>query len=402
MSNSLRDAVIVSACRTPIGKIRGALSSFRPDDLLGACLREAANRSGIPDIEFGEVFAGCANQAGEDNRNVARMSALIAGFPDQLAAVTVNRLCASGLEAVIQGARSIQVGDNDVVLCGGVESMSRAPWVLSKPATAFASGKPDIYDTSLGWRFENPTLAARFPLESMGETAENVAERYNISRIDQDKFAFESHAKAIKAQKDGLFSKAILKLSLPGKSVGIQVIDQDEGPRPDSTLEKLASLKPIFRESGTVTAANSSTLNDGAAALVICSRDFANTHQLSPLAVIRAAASVGVSPQLMGIGPVASTQKALKKLGMLVSDIDVAEINEAFAAQSLAVTRELQLDADRLNIFGGAIALGHPLGASGARIVTTLLDTLVFKNGTIGLASLCVGVGQGTSLIIER
>lgn len=393
MQNSLRDTVIVSACRTPIGRVRGALSHVRPDDLLALVLREAAKRIDLPDNQFDEVYAGCANQAGEDNRNVARMSTLLAGFLDQLPAVTVNRLCASGLEAVIQAARSVAVGDNDLVLAGGVESMSRAPWVLGKPAKAFSSEPPAIFDTSLGWRFPNEALAERFVLESMGETAENVAELYKISRGDQDLFAFNSHAKAIKAQNEGLFRKEILPVGQ---------ISADEGPRNDTSIEKLATLKTVFRKSGTVTAGNSSGLNDGASALALCSREFAIAHQLKPMAVIRGSASVGVQPQFMGIGPVSATQKVLQRLGLTVADIDVVELNEAFAAQALACIRELHLNEDRVNVFGGAIALGHPLGCSGARILTTLLNALEHRKGALGLASMCVGVGQGVSLVVER
>jgi 3-oxoadipyl-CoA thiolase len=402
MPTSLRDAVIVSACRTPIGKIRGALSSFRPDDLLALALREAAKRVDLPDNQFDEVYAGCANQSGEDNRNVARMSTLIAGFLDELPGVTVNRLCASGLEAVIQGARSISVGDNELILAGGVESMSRAPWVLAKPSTGFAPEAPAIYDTSLGWRFPNPILGERIILESMGETAENVAELYSVSREDQDLFAFNSHTKALNAQKAGLFKDEIFGIVRKDKSGETRLIETDEGPRVDTSIEKLAKLAPVFRKNGSVTAGNSSGLNDGAAALAICSREFAIAHQLKPLAVIRGSASVGVPPQFMGIGPVSATQKVLKKLGMTVGDIDVVELNEAFAAQALAVIRELHMNEDRVNVFGGAIALGHPLGCSGARILTTLLSALAHRKGTLGLATMCVGVGQGVSLVVER
>lgn len=402
MPQTLRDAVIVSACRTPIGKIRGSLSSFRPDDLLAKCLRRAAEIAQIEDKEFDEVYAGCANQAGEDNRNIARMAALIGGFPDQLPAVTQNRLCASGLEAVIQAARSIQVGDNNLVLAGGVESMSRAPWVMAKPKVGFASGAPQVFDTSLGWRFPNPALEQRFALESMGQTAENVAQRYKISREDQDQFALNSHNKAIKAQKEGLFASELLPLSQTQKSGEVRVINFDEGPRADTNLKKLAALSPAFAKEGTVTAGNSSSLNDGAASLAICSREFAESNGLKMLAVIRGSASVGVPPGLMGIGPIGATQKLLKKLNLSISDLDAIELNEAFAAQSLAVIRELGLKEDNVNIFGGAIALGHPLGCSGARILTTLLSALSFKKGSLGLATLCVGVGQGVSLVIER
>lgn len=403
MRDSPRDAVIVSACRTPIGKIRGVLSSFRPDDLLALALKEAATRCKLPDSLFDEVYAGCANQAGEDNRNVARMAALLAGFPETLPGVTVNRLCASGLEAVVQATRSIWVGDNNCVLAGGVESMTRAPWVMGKPQEGFPSGAPAVFDTSLGWRFPNPAMAKLFPLETMGETAENIADHYSISRADQDRFAKESHIKAVRAQKEGFFKTEILPLTKSAqKGQEAILIDRDEGPREDTSIEKLSALKPAFRHPGTVTAGNSSSLNDGAAALFICSREFAQQHGLLPLAVIRGMASAGVPPQLMGTGPIPATEKVLKKLKLSASDIDFFEINEAFAVQVLAVMKELQVAEEKVNVFGGAIALGHPLGCSGARILTTLLNVLHKRNGTLGLATMCVGVGQGLSLVIER
>lgn len=397
-----RDVVIVSACRTPIAKIRGALSLVRPDDLLALPLKSALERAKIPDLEVGEIFIGCANQAGEDNRNVGRMSSLLAGFSHTIPAVTVNRLCASGLEAIIQAARSIAIGDNQVAIAGGVESMTRAPLVMGKSAGAFASGEPQIFDSSLGWRFKNPKLAAIFPLESMGETGENVAERYEISRADQDAYALASHQKAVAAQKSGFFNEEIVPVSIAqGKGQSL-LVDQDEGPRADTTLEKLASLKPAFRENGSVTAGNSSSLNDGAAALVLCSREYATAHGLPILAVLKSWAAAGVEPRFMGIGPVPATQKALEKMKAQAKDLDIIELNEAFASQSLAVIRQLQLPEERVNMHGGAIALGHPLGCSGARIVTTLLSGMKAHNKNLGLATLCVGVGQGLSLIIER
>jgi acetyl-CoA acyltransferase len=401
MTKSPFDAVIVSACRTPIGKLRGALSSVRPDDLLAHVFREAVKRSGVAENDIDEAFAGCANQAGEDNRNVARMALLLAKLPQKMPAATVNRLCASGLEAIVQASRSIRTQDAQAVLVGGVESMSRAPWVMAKPEMAFPSGPPSVFDTSLGWRFPNAKMQEIFPLESMGETAENVAERYGISRQDQDEFALMSHQKAVQAQKQGAFADEIVEVSIVSKKE-TRSVNQDEGPRADTSLEALSKLAPAFRKNGSVTAGNSSTLNDGAAALVMTSRAFADEKGLTILGVIRSSAAAGVDPRIMGIGPVPATQKALSKIGLTTADIDVVEINEAFAAQSLAVMKELRLGADKVNVFGGAIALGHPLGCSGARIVTTLLSALKSRGGRYGLATLCIGVGQGLALVVER
>lgn len=367
------EPMILSACRTPIGKIRGALSSIRPDDLLSSVFQEAVSRAGISAQEIDETFAGCANQAGEDNRNIARMSVLLAGFPETIPAVTVNRLCASGLEAVSQGGRMIQTGEAQLVLSGGVESMSRAPF--------------------FGWHLPNPKLAARFPLESMGETAENIAERYKISRQAQDQFALTSHQKAILATQQGYFEAELL--TLPELPV-------DEGPRANTSLEQLAELKPVFREKGSVTAGNSSGLNDGAAALVLSSKSYAKQRKLKPIAGILGTASAGVDPRFMGLGPVPATQKLLAKLNLKITDIDLIELNEAFAVQALAVIQELGIKPDRVNISGGAIALGHPLGCSGARILTTLVHHLVRTKKRLGLATLCVGVGQGLSMIVEN
>jgi acetyl-CoA acyltransferase len=401
-----RDPVIVSACRTPIGRLRGALSAARPDDLLGAALAEALRRAGVPAEAVDEVYAGCANQAGEDNRNVARMAALLAGLPHGVPAVTVNRLCASGLEAVVQAGRMIRTGDAEVCLAGGVESMSRAPWVMQKPDVALPSGAPAVWDTALGWRFPNPRLAELFPLEQMGETAENLAEEMSISRADQDAFALRSHKRAVEATKTGAFAREIFPVSLPQKKGEAIVVSIDEGPRADSTLEALARLKPAFRKDGSVTAGNSSTLNDGAAGLLVCSRAFARAHGLGVRGVLRAAGSAGVSPRTMGIGPVPAVKKALAKAGLALADIEAIELNEAFAAQALAVVRQLgmsesEVDA-KVNVRGGAIALGHPLGCSGARLVATLLSILEDQKLTWGLATLCVGVGQGLAVIIER
>lgn len=367
------EPVILSACRTPIGKHKGALSSIRPDDLLACVFKEAVSRSGVLPRQIDECFAGAANQAGEDNRNVARMSVLLADLPNTLPAVTVNRLCASGLEAISQAARAIKTGDAEVVLAGGVESMSRAPF--------------------FGWHLPNPELAKRFPLESMGETAENIADKYKISRESQDLFALISHQKAITAQQNGYFEAELLKLP---------ELEQDEGPRANTTLDKLSSLKAIFRENGSVTAGNSSGLNDGAAALIIASSNYAQKHNLKPMGRILGAASAGLDPRYMGLGPIYSTQKLLTQLGLTIDQIDLIELNEAFAVQALAVIAELNLDPTKVNISGGALALGHPLGCSGARIATTLLYNLKRTRKKLGLATLCVGVGQGLSMIVEN
>lgn len=397
----MQDAVILAAVRSPVGRLRGALSGIRPDDLLAEVIREAVRRAACAPEEVDEVIAGCANQAGEDNRNVARMAALLADLPYDVPALTVNRLCASGLDAVLQAVRSVWVGDHRVVIAGGVESMSRAPLVMAKGDRPFASGNRTAYDTALGWRFPNPRLAARFELEAMGETAENLAERFNVSREAQDAWALRSHRWALAAQECGAFTSEILPITAPvGKAM--QVIDKDEGPRADTNLEKLAVLRPAFRPGGTVTAGNASTLNDGAAAVVVTTPEVARSWGVRPLARVRAGANAGVDPRVMGLGPVPATLKALGRAGLALEDIDLVEINEAFAVQVLCVMQQLGLDPERVNIHGGAIALGHPLGCSGARILTTLLHAMAGRGATLGLATLCVGVGQGTSLVVER
>jgi 3-oxoadipyl-CoA thiolase len=388
------DAVILDAVRTPIGRIRGALSAVRPDDLGSLAIERLLARTKVPQID--EVFFGCANQAGEDNRNVARMALLLAGLPESVPGVTLNRLCASGLEAAVQAARAIRLGEMEVCIAGGVESMTRAPWSVMKPDAGFAGGALQSYDTSLGWRFPNPKLAERFPLEAMGETAENVAEKYGISRADQDAFALRSHELAVAAYEAGHFRQELIPVQ-----AGKVLVEKDEGPRPDTSLEKLTKLKAAFREGGSVTAGNSSSLNDGAAAILIASSQKAKELGLKPLARIIASASAGVSPRLMGIGPVPATQKALKLAGLTARQLDLVELNEAFAAQSLAVVRELGIDEEKVNIDGGAIALGHPLGMSGARLLTHLTYALRRTGGRYGLATLCVGVGQGLSVVIE-
>ncbi len=397
----MREVVIIDAVRTPIGKVRGALAAVRPDDLLAVALSAVVKRAGVDPKDIDEVFAGCANQAGEDNRNVARMACLLAGFPYEVPALTVNRLCASGLAAVVTAARAIRAGDAELCLASGVESMTRAPWALAKPDVGHEGGNRTAYDTALGWRFPNPRLEARFPLEAMGETAENLVARYDISRAAQDELAAASHARASAAAASGAFAAELVPVEIPGKG-GVTRVERDEGPRADSSLEKLATLKPAFKKDGSVTAGNSSTLNDGAAALLLASPEAARRLGRMPLARLVASASAGVDPRVMGIGPVPATHKALQRAGWQLEDIDLAELNEAFAAQVLSVLRELPLPRERVNVHGGAIALGHPLGASGARILTTLVHAMAARGARRGLASLCVGVGQGETVLVER
>lgn len=396
------EAWILDAARTPFGKIRGGLRGIRPDDLAGLVMRKLVARAGVDASQLDEVIFGCVNQAGEDNRNVARMGLLLAGFPDRVPGVTVNRLCASGLEAVSQAARAIKTGEAELVLAGGVESMTRAPLVMPKGDEGFASGNVTVFDTSLGWRFPNPKLAERFPLESMGETAENVADEHNISRADQDAFASQSHAKALAAQARGAFADELLSVEIAQKKGPALVVSQDEGPRTDTTLESLARLAPVFRKGGSVTAGNSSTLNDGAGALLLASPRKAEALGKAPLGRVVASAVEGVNPRVMGIGPVPAVQKLLARAGLTVNDIDLFELNEAFAAQSLACVRALGLPPEKVNVNGGAIALGHPLGASGARLVATLLYELRRRQARYGVATLCIGVGQGMALLVER
>ncbi len=395
------EAFIVDAVRTPIGKHRGALKEVRPDDLAAVVLAALVKRAQLAPESVDEVYLGCANQAGEDNRNVARMATLLAGLPQSVPGATVNRLCGSGLEAIIQGGRMIRLGEADIVLAGGVESMTRAPWSMPKPPEGFPTGKWELFDTSLGWRYPNPRLAALFPLEQMGETAENVAEAYKVSREAQDAFALESHRRAVAAQQAGRFAAELVPVEVPQKKGPPTAVAMDEGPRADSTLEKLASLRPAFREKGTVTAGNASTLNDGAAAVLLMSERALQKLGKRPLARLVSSATAGVDPRLMGIGPVPASQKALAAAGWSASDVDLAEVNEAFAAQALASIAGLGLSPERVNVNGGAIALGHPLGASGARIATTLVHELVRRGGRRGLATMCIGVGQGIALAVE-
>jgi acetyl-CoA acyltransferase len=396
-----RTAVICDAVRTPVGRFLGALSGVRADDLAAHALASVVARAGIDGAAVDEVFLGCANQAGEDNRNVARMALLLAGLPNSVPGVTVNRLCASGLEAVNQAARMVLVGDAELCLAGGVEVMSRAPYSVPRGPLMPKAGNFTAWDTALGWRYPNPKMEAIFPLEAMGQTAENLVDRYDISREDQDAFALGSHRKAVAAQQAGWFDAELAPVTLKTRK-SETVVDVDESPRGDTSLDKLARLKPAFRQGGSVTAGNSSPLNDGAAALVIASEDYARANGLKIRARIRAMGSAGVDPQVMGIGPVPATRKALGRAGMALGDVEVWELNEAFAAQSLAVIRELGLAEDRVNLHGGAIALGHPLGCSGARILTTLLGVMERTGATVGGATLCVGVGQGVCTIVER
>jgi acetyl-CoA acyltransferase len=395
------DPVILGFARTPIGKYAGVLKDCRPDDLLALVFREAAQRSNIDINDIDEVVAGCANQAGEDNRNVARMAQLLAGFPVHGSAITLNRLCASGLDAVADAARKIMSGEQRVVIAGGVESMSRAPYILAKPSSAYKLGAPEMVDSSLGWRFFNEKMRTITPPEHNGLTAERLAESYGISRLRQDQFALLSHERAIKAQQNGFFDREITPVELnAGKNETIK-ISRDEGPRTDTSLENLAKLKAAFKEGGSVTAGNSSTLNDGAAALVIASHDYARTHGLKVWARIIGFASGGVPPMTMGIGPVPATGKFLKASKLSISDFSAVEINEAFSAQVLSVIDLLKIDEEKVNQNGGAIALGHPLGCSGARLVITLINNLEHTKKNLGLATLCVGVGQGVSMGIE-
>ena len=385
--------MILSAVRTPVGRYGGVLSGERPDDLAALVISEAVSRAAVPAEAIEDVYFGAANQAGEDNRNVARMAALLSGLPESVAGVTVNRLCASGLSAVVSACHAVVAGDGDLFVAGGVESMSRAPLVMAKPDAAFPRGNQTVWDSTLGWRFPNPRLEEKFPLESMGETGENVAERYGVSREEQDAFALQSQQRWATAYEAGRFADELVPV---GDAV------RDEHPRPDTSAEKLAALKPAFRGGGSVTAGNSSGINDGAAALVIASEERARELGAEPLGAFVGSAVTGVDPRVMGIGPVPAVRKLLERAGVDVADLDLVELNEAFASQSLVVIRELGLDPERVNVNGGAIALGHPLGMSGARLVVTLLHELRRRGGRYGLATLCVGVGQGQAALFER
>ena len=389
----MSEAVILSAVRTPVGRYGGALAAVRPDDLAALTIAVAVERAGVPAGEIEDVYFGCANQAGEDNRNVARMAALLAGLPQEVAGVTVNRLCASGLTAVVSACQAVRSGDGDLFVAGGVESMTRAPLVMGKPERGYPRGNQTVWDTTLGWRFPNARMEEMFPLESMGETGENVAERWSIGREEQDAFALESQRRHAAAAEAGRFADEL---------VAVGELEVDEHPRPDTSAEKLASLAPAFRPDGTVTAGNSSGLNDGAAALVVASEERARELGVEPLGRFVASAVAGVDPRVMGIGPIPAVHKVLARAGINVADLDLVELNEAFASQSLQVIRELGFDPERVNVNGGAIAIGHPLGMSGARLVVTLLHELRRRGGRYGLATLCVGVGQGQAAVFER
>ena len=397
----MEDAVILSAVRTPIGRYGGVLKDVRPDDLAALVIAEAVRRAGIEPTMVEDVVLGCANQAGEDNRNVARMALLLAGLPMEVAGQTVNRLCGSGLQAVNSAAQAIQTGMGDTFVAGGVESMTRAPFVMGKAETAF-SRSANIYDTTIGWPFVNPKLAEMPHPYSMGETAENVSERYKVSREEQDAWALRSHQRAVAAQKSGAFAQEIVPVPVPQKKGEPLIVALDEHPRSDTSLEALAKLKPAFRKGGSVTAGNSAGINDGAAALVLMASSKAQQLGLRPRARIVASAVAGVDPAYMGLGPIYATRKVLQRAGMSINGMDLLELNEAFAAQALPCVRELEIDAEKLNVNGGAIALGHPLGCSGARILTTLLYELERRGGRYGLSTMCIGVGQGIATIIER
>ena len=407
----MREVVIIDAVRSPIGRVGGKLSSIRPDDLLAEVLKGLIERTGIDPALIEDVYAGCGNQAGEDNRDVARMAVLLAGFPLEVGGVTVNRNCSSGLEAVNQAAKAIIAGEGDVFIGSGVESMSRAPLVMPRPSTLSKLGHRSLFDSTVGWRFENPKMNALYPIVSLGETAEKIADDLEISREDQDQFALESQQKAIDAISQGKFKDEILPVSIPQRKGDPLIVDTDEHPRYknengeyslDLTLEKLSLLKPIFRKNGTVTAGNSSGINDGAAALLLMSREKADELGLKPLARWVGSAVAGVDPGVMGYGPVPSTEKLLKRFNLALDDIGLIELNEAFAAQALGVMKKLNLNPDIVNVNGGAIALGHPLGCSGARILTTLIHEMKRRETQYGLATLCVGVGQGVSTLMER
>ena len=398
----VREAWIVDAVRTPIGRYGGVLSSVRPDDLAAVVVRAIVERTGVDPSRIEDVILGCANQAGEDNRNVARMAVLLAGLPVEVGGLTVNRLCGSGLQAVNSAAHAISADDGDVFIAGGVESMSRAPYVMLKPEAPFERGTHELVDTTLGWRFVNPAMQAAHPAISLGETAEVVADRWGVSREDQDALGLASQQRAVAAQSEGRFDTQIEPVSVPRRKGDPIIVDRDEHPRADSTAEALAKLRPAFREGGTVTAGNSSGINDGASALLIVEAETARSLGLKPMARIVATAAAAVDPSVMGIGPVPATRKALQRAGIRVADLDRVEMNEAFASQSIACARELGLDPGRLNVDGGAIALGHPLGMSGARLVTMLVYGLARSGGRYGLATMCIGVGQGIATVVER
>lgn len=395
------DAYIVDALRTPMGRFGGILASVRPDDMAAHVIAEIVDRNSVDGASVEDVVWGAANQAGEDNRNVARMALLLAGLPVTVPGATVNRLCGSGLEAVNAGGRQIISGEADVVIAGGSESMTRAPFVMSKASKAF-DRTAEVYDTTMGWRFTNPALEARYGTEGMGRTAENVADDWGVSREEQDEFALQSHQRAVGARDEGRFKDEIVSIEIPQRRGDPLVVDQDEPPRPDTSLEQLGRLRPAFKDDGVVTAGNSSGINDGAASVLLSSAAGLENNGWTPLARIVATAVAGVEPRVMGIGPVFATRKVLDRAGLSIDDIDLVELNEAFAAQSIACVRELGLDMERVNVNGGAIALGHPLGCSGARILTTLVHEMKRREIRYGLATMCIGVGQGIATLVER
>ncbi|MET3696460.1 3-oxo-5,6-didehydrosuberyl-CoA/3-oxoadipyl-CoA thiolase [Bacillus oleivorans] len=398
----MREVVIVDAIRTPIGRYKGALKSVRPDDLGAIVIRELVKRNpGLPVEQVEEVILGNANQAGEDNRNVARMSALLAGLPIEVAGTTINRLCGSGLDAVNYAARAMMVGDGDIMIAGGTESMTRAPFVMGKPESDFPRGNLEMFDTTIGWRFINPELEKVYGTDSMPQTAENVGKRFNIGREEQDQFAFSSQMKAKKAMDSGIMNEEIVPVEVKGKKGTFTLVEKDEHPRPDTSLEALAKLKPIFPD-GTVTAGNASGVNDGAAALLLMTAEKAKELGVKPMARFRSSAVAGLEPSVMGLGPIFAARKALQRAGLQVHNLDLIELNEAFASQALECIKQLELDPEKVNVNGGAIAYGHPLGASGARILTTLLYEMKRRKVQFGLATMCIGVGQGIATIVEN
>ncbi|HEY7898618.1 MAG TPA: thiolase family protein [Gemmatimonadaceae bacterium] len=396
------EAVIVDAVRTPIGRHRGALARVRSDDLAAAVIRALVARTSLDTSRIDDVILGCTNQAGEDSRNVARLASLIAGLPVTVPGQTVNRLCGSGLQAIVSAVHAIRAGEGECFIAGGVESMTRAPWVTLRPDEPFARSVPETADSTIGWRFTNPTLPREWTI-SMGQTAEVVAERYRITREDQDAFALESQRRAAVAITSGKFDDEIVPIAAPRRGAPPVIVDRDEHPRPDVTIDSLAKLRPAFSNSGgTVTAGTSSGINDGAAALLVMSEQAAVDREYKPMARVVSSAVAGVSPEVMGVGPVPAVLLALRRAKLTMDQLDLIELNEAFASQTLACIRELHMPLDRVNVNGGAIALGHPLGASGARIMTTLLHELRRRNGRYGLATMCIGVGQGIAMIVER
>jgi 3-oxoadipyl-CoA thiolase len=402
LNRPLREAWIVDAVRSPIGRYGGALATVRPDDLAATVIRGLVDRSGIDPILIEDVILGCANQAGEDNRDVARMAVLLAGLPVEVGGLTVNRLCGSGLQAINSAAHAIAVGDGEVFIGGGVESMTRAPYVMLKPEAAYERGPREMFDTTLGWRFVNPRLGEQHHPYSMGETAENVAEQWEVGRDLQDAFALRSQQRAIAAQDAGVFADQIVPIAVPQRKGEPILVDRDEQPRRDSTIEGLERLKPAFREGGTVTAGNASGINDGASAVLVVEAARARELGLKPMVRVVSTAVAGVDPSVMGIGPIPASRKALERAGLGVEDLDLVELNEAFASQSIVCINELGLDPEKVNVDGGAIALGHPLGSSGGRLITMLVHQLRRTGGRYGLATMCIGVGQGIATVVER